>query len=60
MKRRLHPFAFVGIGILVMALLLTLLVGIVGYKIEQSGGVKQILIDVGKDAKDVIKEIEEH
>jgi len=60
MKRRLHPFAFLGIGIFVMALLLTLLFAMVSYQVDQAGGVKQILIDVGKDAKDVINEVQKH
>lgn len=29
-------------------------------KIEKAGGMKQIIIDVGKEAKDIKKEIEDH
>lgn len=28
-------------------------------EVQNSGGVKQIIIDIGKDVKDIIKEIEE-
>jgi len=58
--KRLHPFVGVGIGIIVMVLLLTLLVTLIGHQIDQAGGTKQILIDVGKDAKDIINEIQKH
>ena len=36
--KRLHPFAFVGIGILVMTLLLTLLFALVSHQIDKAGG----------------------
>ena len=58
--KRLPPFATIVIAAFPMALLLTLLVTLVGNRIDRAGGPKQILIDVGKDAKDIITEIQKH
>jgi len=60
MDTMIHPFKALGIGIAVMAILIILSFVVVDRQIEEAGGVKQILIDVGKDAKDIVKEVQEH
>jgi len=49
-----------------IALILLIVIGwgaviyLVGDKINESGGIKNTLIELGKDAKDVVKEVQEH
>jgi hypothetical protein len=60
MRQMMHPFKALGIAVAIMVVLITLLGITVSHQIDKNGGVKQILIDVGKDAKDIVKEVEEH
>ena len=60
MRPMMHPFKALGIAAAITALLITLLFTLVNYQIDKNGGIKQILIDVGKDAKDIVKEVEKY
>jgi hypothetical protein len=51
-------------GILSAIVVLILFMGVLSYilvdTINEAGGVKQVLIDAGKDVKDITREIEKH
>jgi hypothetical protein len=58
-KLKIDLFYLLMIGILVLCFIGSVfLVNHANNKIKAAGGVKQIIIEVGKDVKDIVKEIE--
>lgn len=55
----ISPTKLFGIGIVVMVLLIGTTTWLVSTAVEDAGGVKQILIDVGRDAKDIVNKVQE-